>query len=134
MPESDYKKMKAKLKNNEEISFYAADASGLYESSQDMSDISSSVGSLHNGGETNAVTWGTFPGKEIITPTIVEEVSFRAWAEEAFGIWEEWERVYERGSKSKEVIRGCREGYWLVNIIHHAFVEKEALWQFILDN
>jgi len=25
------------------------------------------------------VTWGVFPGKEIIQPTIVEAVSFMAW-------------------------------------------------------
>ncbi len=27
----------------------------------------------------NAVTWGVFPGKEILQPTIVEAVSFMAW-------------------------------------------------------
>jgi methylenetetrahydrofolate reductase (NADPH) len=27
----------------------------------------------------NTVTWGIFPGKEIVQPTIIEEVSFRAW-------------------------------------------------------
>lgn len=27
----------------------------------------------------NSVTWASFPGKEIVTPTIVAEVSFRAW-------------------------------------------------------
>jgi methylenetetrahydrofolate reductase (NADPH) len=27
----------------------------------------------------NAVTWGVYPGKEIIQPTIVEAVSFMAW-------------------------------------------------------
>ena len=27
----------------------------------------------------NAVTWGVFPGKEIIQPTVVEAVSFMAW-------------------------------------------------------
>jgi hypothetical protein len=27
----------------------------------------------------NTVTWGVFPGKEIVQPTIIEEVSFRAW-------------------------------------------------------
>jgi methylenetetrahydrofolate reductase (NADPH) len=26
-----------------------------------------------------AVTWGVFPGKEVIQPTIVEAVSFMAW-------------------------------------------------------
>ncbi|KAI8974744.1 methylenetetrahydrofolate reductase-domain-containing protein [Pilobolus umbonatus] len=27
----------------------------------------------------NAVTWGVFPGKEIIQPTIIEEASFKSW-------------------------------------------------------
>lgn len=27
----------------------------------------------------NAVTWGVFPGKEIIQPTVVEAISFMAW-------------------------------------------------------
>ena len=27
----------------------------------------------------NTVTWGIFPGKEIVQPTIIEEVSFLAW-------------------------------------------------------
>lgn len=26
-----------------------------------------------------AVTWGVFPGKEVVQPTIVEAVSFMAW-------------------------------------------------------
>ena len=29
--------------------------------------------------DTNAVTWGVFPGQEIVQPTMVEEVSFLAW-------------------------------------------------------
>lgn len=134
IPDAAYKTLKNKLKVDEEVSFYAANAAGSYESSCDGVDLTGSTTSLHSGGETNAVTWGTFPGKEIITPTIVEEVSFRAWAEEAFGIWEEWERVYQRGSKSKGVIKACREGYWLVNIIHHAFVDKDALWRLLLED
>jgi methylenetetrahydrofolate reductase (NADPH) len=27
----------------------------------------------------NAVTWGVFPGKEVVQPTIVEAISFMAW-------------------------------------------------------
>lgn len=30
-------------------------------------------------GAANTVTWGVFPGKEIVQPTIIEEVSFCAW-------------------------------------------------------
>ena len=30
-------------------------------------------------GDANAVTWGIFPGKEIVTTTLIEEMSFIAW-------------------------------------------------------
>lgn len=81
---------------------------------------------------TNAVTWGVFPGKEIVTPTIIEEVSFRAWSEEAFSIWSEWAKVYGRGSPSYELLEAVRADSWLVNIIHHDFVEKDALWDLLM--
>jgi methylenetetrahydrofolate reductase (NADPH) len=83
---------------------------------------------------TNAVTWGVFPGKEIVTPTIIEEVSFRAWSEEAFSIWGEWAKVYGRGSESQKLLDRIREQSWLVNVIHHDFVEKEALWDLLLKD
>ena len=84
-------------------------------------------------GSTNAVTWGAFPGKEIITPTIIEEVSFKAWAEEAFGIWGEWARVYGKESGTRKAIDGIKEDVWLVNVIHHAYVEGEGLWNVLLQ-
>ena len=35
-------------------------------------------------------------------PTIVDPISFRAWSEEAFGLWrEQWAKLYEEGSKSR---------------------------------
>lgn len=32
-----------------------------------------------NKGDVNAVTWGVFGGKEIVTTTLIEEMSFKAW-------------------------------------------------------
>ncbi|KAH7389069.1 methylenetetrahydrofolate reductase-domain-containing protein [Cadophora sp. MPI-SDFR-AT-0126] len=130
IPEADWKSLHAKLTSPEiapTVSWYASNASGSFLSSSPNSPDS------EGGGSTNAVTWGAFPGKEIITPTIIEEVSFRAWAEEAFGIWGEWGRVYPARSVSKSVVDGCREGYWLVNVIHHGYVEKEGLWELLLS-
>jgi len=37
--------------------------------------------------DVNVVTWGVFPAKEIIQPTIVDHVSFNVWKDEAFEIW-----------------------------------------------
>ena len=88
--------------------------------------------SSHAAEAVNSVTWGSFPGKEIVTPTIIEEISFRAWAEEAFGIWREWERCYAPGNPSREVVRGCREGLWLVNVIGQKYREEGRLWDILL--
>jgi hypothetical protein len=30
----------------------------------------------------NAVTWGVFPGREVLQPTVVDPVSFRVWKDE----------------------------------------------------
>lgn len=136
---ADWRALHAKLQQpgvREVVCFYASNAKGDFESSD------KSGGALTNGdgkktataesSSTNAVTWGVFPGKEIVTPTIIEEVSFRAWSEEAFGIWDEWSRVYGKGSDSEKLLGGIRDDYWLVNVIHHDFVDQQALWDLLL--
>jgi methylenetetrahydrofolate reductase (NADPH) len=52
------------------ITFYAACAE---------TESSKSIISNMAGGDANAVTWGIFPGKEIVTTTLIEEMSFVAW-------------------------------------------------------
>ena len=42
----------------------------------------------------NAVTWGVFPGKEIVQPTIVERISFLAWKDEAFRLGQTATHLY----------------------------------------
>ena len=81
----------------------------------------------------NSVTWGAFPGKEIVTPTIIEEISFRAWAEEAFAIWREWERCYAVGSETREFLSKERESVWLVNVIGHGYREPGRLWEILMS-
>jgi methylenetetrahydrofolate reductase (NADPH) len=42
-----------------------------------------------------AVTWGVFPGKEIIQPTVVDYNSFGIWKDEAFALWRsQWGQAY----------------------------------------
>lgn len=31
----------------------------------------------------NAVTWGVFPGREIVQPTVVDQATFKIWKDEA---------------------------------------------------
>lgn len=118
LPSCDWKTLQSYLIENEQITFFAGNAAGDFVSSDEDS--------------VNPVTWGTFIGKEIITPTIIEAVSFKAWLEEAFGIWGEWQRMYKPGSESSKLLERIRKDYWLVNVIHHGFVEEGALWNDLL--
>lgn len=128
VPASDWATLHAKLTSPEvrdSVCFYAVNANNDFVSSDASGGASSGLAS------TNAVTWGVFPSKEIVTPTIIEEVSFRAWGEEAFGIWREWAKVYGRESESSKVLNHIRADTWLVNVIHHDFVTQEALWELL---
>lgn len=104
----------------------------------------------------HAVTWGMFPGKEIATATMVEGISFRTWAEEAFGLWAEWARVVgeaagveagvvaavtegrgkarsvEQAQKSKTFLKNCAENSVLVNVIGHEFRDENLLWDLLI--
>lgn len=123
-----------------QVSWYAGDCASGFESSEGREAV-------------HAVTWGMFPGREIVTATMVEEVSFRAWAEEAFGIWAEWAR-HTGGSveastgvrsgdqdgigawekiRAKRFLRDCMEGCWLVNVIGHEFRNGGNLWSLLLE-
>ncbi|KAK3112242.1 methylenetetrahydrofolate reductase 1 [Teratosphaeriaceae sp. CCFEE 6253] len=118
LPAADWQRLRPLLDAEEQITYFAGNAAGDFVSTDEQS--------------VNPVTWGTFTGKEIITPTIIEAVSFKSWMEEAFGIWAEWQRVYKPGSASSRLLEGVRKGYWLVNIIHHGYLEEGALWEQLL--
>lgn len=106
-------------------------------------------------GDVNAVTWGVFGGKEIVTTTMIEEMSFKAWKvrpsflcffcshlppvhranesqEEAFAIWLEWSHLYPNNSPSKKLIQHIADTRWLVSVVHHNYKDESGLWTFLL--
>lgn len=68
------------------------------------------------GDAPNAVTWGVFPGKEIVQPTIVETISFLAWKDEAFRLGLDWAHCHDANTPSRHLIEGMMEEWYLVNI------------------
>ncbi|CCU81478.1 hypothetical protein BGHDH14_bgh01143 [Blumeria hordei DH14] len=139
LPSAAWSALRAKLESSSiapDVSWYACNAHNVFKSSNPTINTSSEMGRTSRC--TNAVAWGVFPGREIITPTIIEEVSLRSWAEEAFSIWSEWARICaESGSKSgkmsREFLEGVYEDLWLVNIIHHDYFKEDALWDILLE-
>ena len=77
----------------------------------------------------NAVTWGVFPGKEIIQPTIVEAVSFMAWKDEAYELGHQWAMLYEPESPARKLITDVMETAFLVNVVHNNFQDKDAIFR-----
>lgn len=82
-------------------------------------------------GSANAVTWGVFPGKEIVQPTIVETVSFLAWRDEFYYLGSEWAKCYEENSESKRVIQSIVDTWYLVNIVHNDFRQPRAIFSLL---
>ena len=96
----------------------------------------------------NAVTWGVFPGKEVVQPTIVEAISFMAWKvlqfhmsatsirsltvalqDEAYELGYQWAKVYEAGSPSRKLISGLMDDALLVNIVHNDFHDQNKIFE-----
>uniref|UniRef100_A0A8C9BTN4 Methylenetetrahydrofolate reductase n=2 Tax=Phocoena sinus TaxID=42100 RepID=A0A8C9BTN4_PHOSS len=84
--------------------------------------------------QPNAVTWGIFPGREIIQPTVVDPVSFMFWKDEAFALWiEQWGKLYEEESPSRTIIQHIHDSYFLVNLVDNEFPLDSCLWQVVED-
>lgn len=79
----------------------------------------------------NTVTWGVFPGKEVAQSTIIEEASFRAWRDEAFAIWREWELLFPPRSATRSLLRNIHDHRWLVTVVHHDYKDPGALWHLL---
>lgn len=71
-----------------------------------------------------AVTWGVFPEREIIQPTIVDTKSFGIWKTEAFDLWSAaWANLFESEHPSRQFLEKIKSNYHLVNIVDHNFVD-----------
>ena len=91
-----------RIERDPDLSYHAVDKHGTLKTNS------------HEG--PNAVTWGVYPGKEIIQPTIVETISFLAWKDEAFRLGDDWAKCYEAGSVSRHLIQEVMDTWFLVNI------------------
>jgi methylenetetrahydrofolate reductase (NADPH) len=92
-----------RLERDPEMTYYAVNKEG------DLKTNASNDG-------PNAVTWGVFPGKEIIQPTIVETISFLAWKDEFFRLGQDWAKCYAAASPSRYVIEDVMDTWYLMNI------------------
>lgn len=92
-----------RIERNPDLTYYAVNKAG---------DLKTNA----PGDGPNAVTWGVFPGKEIVQPTIVETISFLAWKDEFYRLGEDWAKCYPASSPSRYVVKDLMDTWYLVNI------------------
>ncbi|KGN61503.1 methylenetetrahydrofolate reductase 2 [Cucumis sativus] len=76
--------------------------------------------------DVNAVTWGVFPAKEIIQPTVVDPASFIVWKDEAFEIWSRgWAALYPEGDWSRKLLDEIQSSYYLVSLVDNDYINSD---------
>ncbi|CDR44753.1 CYFA0S15e02366g1_1 [Cyberlindnera fabianii] len=96
-------------------------------------DVNDDLNSNTKDDSANAVTWGIFPGQEVLQPTIVEKVSFLAWKDEFYRIIAEWSHIFEEGSISRQIIKSIIDDYALVNIVDNDYVGNDKIFSLLQD-
>lgn len=93
--------------------------------------------------DINAVTWGVFPGEEILQPTIVEKTSFLAWKDEVYRLISEWSKIVqselvkcpeEENNKFTELMDNFSDEYVLCNLVNNDFIAGNNVIFDLLDN
>lgn len=101
------------------ISYYAVNKDSTLWTNCDDDDI-------------NAVTWGVFPGEEILQPTIVEKTSFLAWKDEVYSLLQEWGNIMQAlvveidddtRKNFIDFVSQFAEEYVLVNLVNNDFID-----------
>eukprot|EP00981_Chlorochromonas_danica_P013041 scaffold5714_cov161-Ochromonas_danica.AAC.3 len=104
----------AVLSSHPSLTFYAIDSNGLEHSSGARS--------------VTALTWGCFPNKEILQPTVFDPDSFVVWSREVFQLWTEcWASLYDDVSESADLLYKIHDTYFLVAIVDNDFIESHLL-------
>ncbi|KLU82663.1 methylenetetrahydrofolate reductase 1 [Magnaporthiopsis poae ATCC 64411] len=115
-----FAEIKSRLHTHPDLTYYAVTKSG---------DLQTNA--TYEG--PNAVTWGVFPGKEIVQPTVVEGISFLAWKDEAFQLGMEWARCHEANSPSRVLIQKMMQEWYLVNIVNNDFHSPRTIFDLLKD-
>ncbi|CCK70915.1 methylenetetrahydrofolate reductase (NAD(P)H) MET13 KNAG_0F02500 [Huiozyma naganishii CBS 8797] len=115
LPRGKLASLQSRLQGNEIMTYFAIDR---------RDDL---VSNHPDGSRANAVTWGIFPGREVLQPTIVERVSFLAWKEEFYRILEEWKLLLKENNEneSASLIDTIINEYYLINIVDNDYISQE---------
>ncbi|KAG6418408.1 hypothetical protein SASPL_120612 [Salvia splendens] len=92
------------------LSYMAVNREGVWISNMKNTDV-------------NAVTWGVFPTKEIVQPTIVDPLTFMVWKDEAFELWSRgWANLYPESDPSRKLLEEVKNSHYLVSLVDNDYV------------
>ena len=96
------------VENKPNLVFYAVDCNGVV-CSTPITD---------NGKSVTALTWGVFPNKEILQPTIFDPSTFLVWSQEAFELWTDaWAALYDDETDSSALLYEVIIVFFCIDII-----------------
>ncbi|KAJ1728365.1 methylenetetrahydrofolate reductase 1 [Coemansia biformis] len=101
------------------ITYYAANKHGDFMTNAHSSDAATAV---------TALTWGVFPGRAVVEPTLIDKVSFLAWRTEAFRTWREWAEMFPVDSSEHRFLSQTADECWLVNVVDNEYKSPDAIW------
>jgi len=90
-------------------------------------DIQGSLKTNIPEGTTIAATWGVFPNREVVQPTIVDrDVFYNWWSKEAFNVWlNEWGSLYEKDSESYNLLKSIHDTYYLFMVVENDYIKGD---------
>ncbi|KAJ1814591.1 methylenetetrahydrofolate reductase 1 [Coemansia sp. RSA 2599] len=106
------------------ITYYASNAQGDF-----ITNAYSSQSDTENATAVTALTWGVFPGRAVVQPTLIDKMNFLAWRTEAFQTWREWAEMFPRGSCEAGFLGSMADECWLVNVVDNEFKNPDAIWE-----
>lgn len=100
--------------------------------------INKAMGSMSDDGEllpekktVTALTWGVFPDKEVLQPTVFDPFTFLVWSKEAFDLWTRaWASIYDDESESSALLYDIYETYFLVAVIDNDYIDTNLFTVF----
>ena len=89
-------------------------------------DVEGKVVSNAQNNSACAVTWGVFPGREVLQPTVVDPDAFIEWKTEAFALWlTKWCAAYDDDSRAADVLHEIHDTYFLINVVDNDFIQGD---------
>lgn len=118
-PPSHWAILEAELARRPAITYHAVNLAGATRTN-------------HSSNSVTALTWGVFPGKEIVQPTVVDPKVFQTiWKDEAFSLWHDRWIDLVTGASSKTFLEKCYNEYWLVNMVDNDYVQGDLFAAFM---